>query len=142
MEIMERVAYLKGLMDGLDIDKESKEGKVFAAIIDVLDEMALSVSDLKESQDEMEELVDIIDEDLGQVEELIYGDDDDDCCCDDDSYYEVVCPTCGDTICLDEDMLAKEEIECPNCGEKLEFDLDDCDCDDCCDCGDHEDHKE
>ena len=57
MDIMEKVAYLKGLMDGLDLDMDSKEGKVFGAMLDVLDEMAMAVSDLQDSQDEMEELV-------------------------------------------------------------------------------------
>ena len=38
--------------------------------------------------------------------------------------YEVECPSCGDVICLDEDMLEEGEIACPNCGEMLEFDLD------------------
>ncbi len=141
MDIMEKVAYLKGLMDGLDLDMDSKEGKVFGAMLDVLDEMAMAVSDLQDSQDEMEELVDIIDEDLGQIEEIVYDDEDDDeCCCDDDEYYEVVCPTCGDTICLDEEMVAAGEIECPNCHEELEFDFDECGCDDCgCGCDSEED---
>ena len=41
MEITEKVAYLKGLADGLGLDAESKEGKVLLAMIDVLDDIAL-----------------------------------------------------------------------------------------------------
>ena len=40
MEISEKVAYLKGLAEGLNLDTDSKEGKLIAAIIDVLDDMA------------------------------------------------------------------------------------------------------
>ena len=46
MGITEKVAYLKGLAEGLGLDKDSKEGKLFAAIIDVLDDMALEIEDL------------------------------------------------------------------------------------------------
>ncbi|MBQ5885019.1 MAG: hypothetical protein IIW79_01225, partial [Clostridia bacterium] len=84
-------------------------------------------------------------EDLGAVEEDLYDDEDEDdcdCCCGDEDFYEVECPACHETICLDEDMLCEGEIECPNCGTDLEFDFDECDCcgDDCdcdsdCDCG-------
>jgi len=147
MNISEKVAFLRGLMSGLSFDEDSKEAKVFEAIIDTLDEIALSITDLEENQGEMDELLSIIDEDLGELEDDYYDldDDEDD---DDEDYdeffdddeelYEVVCPTCGDTICLDEEMIEEGEIACPNCGEHLEFDLDDieCDCgDDHCDCG-------
>ena len=70
--------------------------------------------------------------------------DDDDCECDDDDFddydfddedddeelYEVVCPTCGDSLLLDSGMLDEGSMACPNCGENLEFDLDDLDDDD------------
>ena len=41
MEIMEKVAYLKGLVEGMEIDTGKKEGKILAAIIDVLEELSL-----------------------------------------------------------------------------------------------------
>lgn len=139
MNISEKVAYLKGLMSGLSFDESTKEAKMFQAIIDALDDIAMSMTDLEENQGELEELVSIIDEDLGELEDDFYGfddeEDDDDEYDDDDELYEVVCPTCHDTICLDESMLDEGEIQCPNCGENLEFDLDDlecgCGCEDC-----------
>ncbi|HIZ54628.1 MAG TPA: hypothetical protein H9671_00265 [Firmicutes bacterium] len=138
MNLTEKVSYVKGLMEGMDLDQNAKENKLMAAIIDLLDDMARSIADLEDANDEMTELMDIIDEDLGAVEEFVYGCEDDDegcdCCdgCDDEELYEVVCPTCGETICIDEDMLDKGEIACPQCGEDLEFDLDGCDgCDGC-----------
>ena len=141
MGITEKVAYLKGLLAGLDLKEDSKESKLFHAILDTLDEMAMAITDLEENQGEIEELVSIIDEDLGNLEEDYYDlNDDDDDFDDEDEYYEVVCPTCGETICLDEEMLDEGEMVCPNCGENLEFDLDSvddsCGCD--CDCGCHD----
>ena len=128
MTVTERVAYLKGLTEGLDLDTSSKEGKLLSAIIDVLDDIAFEVSDLQEVVGELGEQIDMIDEDLDGLEEIVYDDDecdDDDCdCCEDGDLYEIVCPSCGDSIYLDEDMVEEGEMECPNCGEHLEFDFD------------------
>ena len=131
MTVTERVAYLKGLAEGLDLSKETKEGKILAAIIDVLDDVAYEISDLQEALGEIGEQVDMIDEDLDALEEIVY--EDDECGCededdeDDEDYeidgdlYEVTCPNCGDTIYLDEDMIDEGEMACPGCGENLEF---------------------
>ena len=64
MSVSEKVAYLRGLMEGLDIDDDSKEGKLFAAIVDALDEMASEISDLEED-------IEDIDDDLDELEERI-----------------------------------------------------------------------
>ncbi|MFO7160430.1 MAG: zinc ribbon domain-containing protein [[Clostridium] cellulosi] len=128
MTVTEKVAYLKGLVEGLGVDESSKEGRIIKAIVEVLDDMALSVSDIEDGLSELSEQVDAIDEDLEDLEKDFYGDDDDD---DDDDtdYYEVTCPKCGEKVYLDEELLSDGEISCPNCGEKLEFDFS-CDCDD------------
>ena len=135
MDICEKIAYIKGLTEGLDLDTTSKEGKILAAIIDLLDDITTEICDIEDGCDELMEQIDAVDEDLAAVEDIIYGDDecDGDCdCCSDDDIYEIECPNCRDTIYLDEDMLDKEGMTCPNCGTELEFDFD-CDCDDCCD---------
>lgn len=143
MDILERAAYLRGLCDGLEIDGETKEGKLLLAMVDVIDELAASVSDLEAVADGISDELDEVAEELLELE----GAFDDDCDCDcgddcdcDDFHYEVVCPTCGDSIMVDEDILALGSIQCPGCGEDLEFDADDicdCDCDDDCECGCH-----
>ncbi len=143
MTLTEKVAYLKGLAAGLDLDKDSKETKIFEAMFDILEDLALTVSDIDEDLAEVEELVDELDEDLADIEEYVYCDDDDDCCCcDDDELYEVECPACGEEIYLDDEMLDEEFIECPACGEKLELDIEfdecDCGCEDCDCCEDDE----
>lgn len=137
MKLTEKVSYLKGLMDGLDVNESTKEGKVLLYMAGILEEMAESVTGIQDEIDEITELVDILDQDLGDVEDALCEDDDDcecDCDCDDyddeeldmddDELYEVTCPSCGDTICLNEEMLEEGSMECPNCGENLEFDFD------------------
>ena len=139
MNITEKVAYIKGLLEGLNLDDSKPEVKVIKAMIDLLDDVTLEISDIEDGLDEFVEQLDEVDEDLGALEEDYYGFDD---CDEDDLFYEVTCPTCGGTVCLSEDVLDDGEMECPNCGEKLEFDFDDlcdeteCACGETCECKD------
>lgn len=141
----EKVAYIRGLAEGLELDQDKKEVKVLNAIIDLLDDMALSLSEVKDNMDDMADQIDAVDEDLGSLEDDFYGDDSEEDSDEDDEedgecYYEVTCPNCHETICLSEDIIEDGQMECPNCGETLEFDMDeedDCGCGCGCDC-DHE----
>lgn len=142
MTISEKVAYIKGLAEGVKLDSKTDEGKIISSIIDLLGDICDEIDALDDAQIELAEQLDAVDEDLSDVEELIYEDDECDCGCGcddydaDDEVYEVVCPNCNDTIYLDEEMLMDGRIDCPNCGTDLEFDFDcECDCEDCdCDC--------
>lgn len=125
MNITERTAFLQGLLQGLELDETTKEGKLLSAMVGVLEDMANEIADLQAELDELNELADLLDEDLGAVEEILYEDDCDcDDCCDDEPMYELTCPTCGEVIYVDEDVLVEGEMECPKCGQELEFDLD------------------
>ena len=131
--IKEKVTYLKGLCDGLGIDHEKKEGKVLLSIIDVLDDIAEELSSLNEVQEELDEYMDALDQDLEDLENEIYedeDDDDDEDYIEDDGYIEFECPSCHETILLDEEMFeGEDEILCPNCKEPLGIEFEDeCDC--------------
>lgn len=149
MTLSEKAAYLKGLMDGLDLNKESNEGKMIAAIVDLLGEMTTSISDLEENAIAVSDELDEIEEDLDAIEEYLMDDEDEDDYeddfdfDDDDDYedddeedeedeviYDVTCPTCGEVLHLDEDTILQESIHCPKCNELLEFDFDEDDEDD------------
>lgn len=124
LTISEKVSYLKGLTEGLEIDDKSKEGKIILAIIDVLEDMAVSVTDLEGDYDELSEYIELIDEDLEEVENALYDDEDDEC--------TFICPSCGEEITLEEEDFEEDELICPVCGEKIEFeDI----CEDECTCG-------
>ena len=140
MEITEKVAYLKGLAEGMELDTEKKEGKLLAAIIDVLDDIALEIADMKADQEELYDGLDAVSDDLEDVEDAVFGEDDEDDFDDEDedddeegfdfgdedtTIYEVECPSCGNIIDFDEETLEKGSIICDECGEKLEFAADD-----------------
>ena len=128
MTITEKVAYLKGLLEGKGV-----EDKEMNLIVEILTDLANDLADLEDYTAELTEQVDAVDEDLNTLEEDFYEewDEDEDCdCCDcdcdccDDEYYDVTCPSCNEDFEVDEDTLLDGGVECPNCGERLEFDFD------------------
>lgn len=137
MTLTEKVAYIKGLVDGLKLE-DNDTNKVLGAIIDLLDDMALCVSDLEDEVDVIGEQVDAVDEDLSDLEEFVYEELDDcdfddfdedgcdcDCCDCDECCFDVECPTCGEAFCVDEETLCEGKVNCPKCNELLEFGFDD-----------------
>lgn len=143
MYISEKVSYLRGLIEGLDISKDSKEGKIYAAMLDIFDEISCSIDDINGEVDELYALTDEIDSDLGDVEEAVYTDS----CCneedeDEDIEYEVTCPECGEVIGIDDEISQDGEVICPTCGERFEFELPEEDeCEEGCDCGCEHEHE-
>ena len=144
MTISEKSAYLKGLMDGLNLDTEAAEGKMIAAIVDLLGDVTKKLTDVEDTTIAISDELDEIEEDLDAIEDFImdedddyYDDDEDDYFDDEDDYddegfdfgdedttiYEVEC-ACGEIINFDEETLEAGSIVCPNCGENLEFSLD------------------
>ena len=128
MTLTEKAAYIKGLAEGLSLDASKPETKIINALIDLVDDIALAVSDVEDELVLVGEQVDAVDEDLDALESYVCDDDDCDCCCDDccddeDEFFEVECPACGEVINVDEGILESGSIECPACGENLEFDI-------------------
>ena len=151
MNLTEKISYIRGLCDGLELDESKPEVKVINAIVDLLDDMAFEVSDMEELYDELSAQVDEIDQDLADVESDVYDEDEDyDFDDEENPFYEVTCDSCGQKLNVSEDVLLEGEIECPNCGENLEFDFsnlfsdeEDNECDaDCASCGGCSDTEE
>ena len=143
MGITESAAYLKGLFDGYELDKSSKEGKIIAGMLELIADMADKISALEADNKDLHEYVEELDQDLGAVEEDLYFtddedgyeyddlNDDEDYDGDDGNYYEIECPSCGETVCFD-DSLEPDEVVCPACGEKIgDVELCDGDCAGC-----------
>ena len=146
MTISEKAAYLKGLMDGLELDTEKAEGKMIASIVELLGDVTKKLTDVEDTTIAISDELDEIEEDLDAIEDFIldeeddydaFDDEDDYDFDDDDEYdegfdygdedstiYEVKC-VCGEIIDFDEETLEQGSMVCPNCGETLEFSLDD-----------------
>lgn len=159
MTLTEKLAYIKGLAEGLSLDGTTKEGKVLLALVDLMGDVTTAVSELASDMDQAYEELDAIDEDLTDIEEFLWEDEDEDedwddedwddecdCGCDcghdhdedelfDGGIYEITCPKCGEIVCMDEEMLFSPDCGCPNCGTSFEVDFDGvecCDDEDCC----------
>ena len=147
MTICEKAAYLKGLMDGLNLDTEKAEGKMISAIVDLLGDVTRRLTDVEETTIAISDELDEIEEDLDAIEDYILDEEDDE---DEDDFedwdedlddedfddegfdfgdedsiiYEVEC-ACGEVINFDEETLEKGSMKCPKCGELLEFSVED-----------------
>ena len=143
MTISEKSAYLKGLMDGLKLNTESDEGKMIAAIVDLLGDLTRKVTDIEDTTIAISDELDEIEEDLDAIEDFILDEEEDfedeeDLWDDEDeeyeegfdfgdeetTIYEVEC-ACGEIIDFDEEVLEQGSMICPNCGETLEFSTED-----------------
>ena len=126
--ISEKVAYLDGLMEGLNI-QEDKYAKIFTAIVDTLDLIAEEMADHEDTLADLDESVDEIFENLDEYDDFLYGDEDEDeeeDEFDEDDFFEIVCPNCGETIYFDQDMLdTPDGLICPNCNEPIELHIPD-----------------
>ncbi len=112
--LYEKVSYLRGLCDGMELSKESKEGKALAAIVETLEEFAGAIVELYEEQKDLSEYVEFIDEDLADIEDELYEDED-------LEFVKLQCPSCGEEVEVDEDLLYDEtqDILCPACDEVI-----------------------
>jgi len=122
MTISEKVAYLKGLAEGLNLDTEkSKEGKLISVMIGILEEIGLSIEDLEENALALGEEIDVLSDDLADVESALYEDDEDEEW--EEDGFEMICPTCDEPLFIDDEALADGVVECPNCDSKFALDL-------------------
>ena len=137
----EKVAYLKGMAEGLGVSAETEQGKLTLAMLDVLEAFAAHCEETDEALGELQEYVDEIDSDVGDLEEALLSeadddgdeddeDDDDDDEDDEEGLIEYECPHCGTVIFFDEEAFDMEQEHlCPNCNRKV-FEEDENDGDD------------
>lgn len=144
MTISEKVAYLKGLMEGLSYPTDTPEGKILSCMADILSDIALTCDDMEQETARLGEYIEELDEDLGDVEEYLFTEDDeedededededdldedededeDEDVDSDEDIYALDCPSCGETIYLNESLLDETDILCPNCHEPISFDI-------------------
>lgn len=132
--LTEKMSYIRGLAEGLNIDETTKEGKLLLAVVDALSDTADSMAEMADIQDDMQEQLDEVDSDLAGLEDYVYEEDEEDE--DEDEEFGIECPSCGDMIYLDPEMLdgSESKLTCPSCGEDIELEFD-CDCANCDECG-------
>lgn len=127
MKLGEKSAYLQGLAQGLNLDQSQPEGKVIGELLTLVSDMSNAIEALEQECSRLQDYIEEIDADLGDVEELLFDEDEEDdfdedcdcgnCCgCDDTEQRMLMCANCGETICYD-DTLDPESLICPACGK-------------------------
>ena len=114
--LSDRVSYLKGLAEGLKLDTEKSEGKLIEKILEALSDITAEIDSLREDHDDLSSYVEAIDNDLGDLEDVVLGDDEDE----DDGLVEYTCPHCGEEMTFEVDSFDfDEDYLCPNCHQPL-----------------------
>ncbi len=134
-ELTNRAAYLKGLADGMKLDKEKDEARLLSEIIDFLGDIADKVDAIDEEQGFFADALDDLEEEIDVIGNEVFDEYDEFDECDDDDEFQITCQGCGEEIIITTEDLMDGEILCPTCGDTIEFDFDcDCDCDSCDGC--------
>ncbi len=122
MDLNAKAAYIRGLMTGMEFDPNSKNGRIISAMMDLLEEMAATVTEHDNALDQVYDELDAMDEDMDDLTSALFDLDEDEEE-DDDAEYEVTCPNCGVVTTVDEDTLMNRELVCPNCGAAFDIEL-------------------
>ena len=126
--LTDRVSYLKGLAEGLKLDTEKSEGKLIEKILEVLADITAEIASIRADHDDLSSYVEAIDNDLGDLEDVVLGDDEDEDFDDededdeeeDDGLVEYTCPHCGEEMTFEVDSFDfDEDYLCPNCHQPL-----------------------
>ena len=142
MTIVEKAAYLKGLCEGLGVDPDSRDGKLWGALNELLSDMAHEIEDLQSGSLDFADTLDEFGDELSYLEELT---------CDldrpedmDDEFCSGDCESCEYDCVSDEEDEGEEDededededdgepgydgvlydVKCPVCGEEITFDED------------------
>ena len=146
----EKVAYLKGLIEGMEYDMTTKEGKILDRMIDILEDLAFGLEDAEDNTFEIGEELDQLSDDLADVEAVVFGGADYDpavtpdapCCggcCgygysydgsegaedEDEEEYTIVCPSCNQELIVTDAEVESGKIICPNCSATLDLEYED-----------------
>lgn len=130
MDLNAKAAYIRGMMAGMEFDASSPSGKVIAAMMDLLEQMAAEVTEQGQGLEELSRDVTEMDADIDELVSAVfeeplddYDEEDEEDAGDEDAVYEVTCPNCNAVTTVDEETLLREELVCPNCGAAFDIEL-------------------
>ena len=124
MDIREKAAFLKGLIEGSDLQMGNKEKKILDSLVELLSDMAQQLTECDDDLTELYDEVDELEEEVLDIEDdldiLFDVDDDydeeDDFDEEEDPLYEIECPSCHKKFSVDEDTVVNGDVRFPFCG--------------------------
>ena len=123
MTISEKVAYIRGLYDGLGLDVEkSGEARILSEVLDVLRQIGGQMDGAAASMDRLFDELDDLRDSVADLENAVFDGDDADT---DEDFFEIPCPTCGEDLTVDDEALAAGVVDCPHCGGRFALSFED-----------------
>ena len=122
MTISEKVAYIRGLYDGLGLDGEkSAEARILSEVLVVLRQIGGQMDGMDASTSRLFDELDDLRDSVADLESAVFDEDD----VTDEDFFEIPCPTCGEELTVDDEALAAGVVECPACGGKFALSFED-----------------
>ena len=132
MTITEKVAYIQGLYDGLGLDGEkSGEARILSVLLDVMKEVGQQLEGMDTAMDQFDEELDALGDSVADLEDAVFDDEDEqdeflgDLDGMDEDFFEIPCPTCGEDLVVDDEVLSAGVVDCPACGGKFALSFED-----------------
>ena len=132
MTITEKVAYIQGLDDGLGLDGEkSGEARILSELLDVMKEVGQQLEGMDTAMDQFDEELDALGDSVADLEDAVFDDEDEqdeflgDLDGMDEDFFEIPCPTCGEDLVVDDEVLSAGVVDCPACGGKFALSFED-----------------
>ncbi|MFZ5975126.1 MAG: CD1247 N-terminal domain-containing protein [Bacillota bacterium] len=125
--LSERISYIRGLAEGMNIESETKEGRFLMALVSVTEEMVEAIDEIEDNNEELLDYIQVLEEKVSFLDDDLeeYDEDDDeyaDLC---ERFLAVECPECGEIVYFDHSMAGSgNELICPECNTPLP-DIDD-----------------
>ena len=121
MTISEKVAYIRGLYDGLELDGEkSAEARILSEVLDVLGQIGHQLDGVDASTGRLFDELDDLRDSVADLESVVFDGDDGE-----EDFFEIPCPTCGEDLVVDDEALAAGVVDCPHCGGKFAMSFED-----------------
>ena len=123
MTVSEKVAYIRGLYDGLGLDSvTSGEARILSEVLDVLQQIGGQLDRADDSTSRLFDELDDLRDSMADLESAVFDGDDGD---EDEDFFEIPCPTCGEDLVVDDEALAAGVVDCPACGGKFALSFED-----------------
>ena len=127
MTVSEKVAYIRGLYDGLGLDaSKSGEARILSELLDVLRQVGSQMDGMDASVEQLFDELNSLRDSVADPENAVFDDDDG---LEDDGgggdFSEIPCPICGEELAIDDGVLAAGVVDCPKCGQKFALSFED-----------------
>jgi len=114
---MSEIDSINKSISGLDLININKDVKdILFSLTKIVTELSNKIEKIEEIQEEINEYVTVLDENLGNIEDELYGFQEEDGEFNSFDYIDVCCNNCNETLAVEKTLVNNEnEILCPNC---------------------------